>query len=238
MANGITCGIYRIGSKIHPDRCYIGSAKNIKKRWSRHKKDLEAGTHNPILQAHYNKYGFDDLIFSVVEEFDFISKEHTIGREQYYMDNDPLNCYFNVNKKADSCEGSTRVLSEKHKQAISRGRKGIVFTEEHRANISKGRKGIRGVIKKENPNYHANSGSWGKGHEPWNKGKKGVMEPWNKGKHGCFSDEAIEKMSKSHLGQEPANKGKKRPYKPRPKQVEAMRRRREEKLKNKNNNEQ
>lgn len=231
------CGIYRIGSRIHPDRCYIGSGKNIKSRWSRHRRDLELQNHNPILQAHYNKYGMDDFIFEIIEQFEFVSKKHILEREQYYLDNDPLNCYFNVNKIAGSCEGTKRIFTEEHKKNISNGRKGIVFTEEHRANLSKGRKGIRGIIRKENPNFHVNSGSFKKGLIPWNKGKHGVQNVWNKGKVGCFSEEAIKKMKESHIGQKAWNEGKKLPYKPRPKQAEAMRLRREKLKKEKLQNE-
>lgn len=176
------CGIYKIGSKVHSDRCYIGSAVDIKRRWYRHKKDLREQTHNPILQAHYNKYGLDDLIFSVIDSFDFISKEHILEKEQFYIDTDPLNAYFCVNKTAGSCMGVKRVFTEEHKKHMSEARKGIIFTEEHKKNISKNRRGIRGVIKKKNPNFHVNSGSWEKGHAPWNKGKKTGRIPWNKGK--------------------------------------------------------
>ena len=199
------CGIYRIGSIVHPDRCYIGSAVIINRRWYRHKKDLREHNHNDILQNHYDKYGLNDLTWEIIESFDFISKEHLLSREQFYIDNDIHNAYFCVNKIAGSCMGTKRVFTEEHKKHMSEGRKGIIFTEEHCLHISEARMGIRGIVKKENPNYHINSGSWDKGHEPWNKGKKTGQLVWNKGiKTGNVPKTAFKK------GSIPWNKGKKK----------------------------
>jgi group I intron endonuclease len=220
------CGVYKISSKVHPDRCYIGSGKSIKSRWSCHKKDLENSRHNPILQAHYDKYGFGDLVFEILEQFDFVSKKHIIDKEQSYIDTDLYRGYFNVNKKADSCEGCKRIFTQEHKDHISKGKKGLVPSQEHRDNISKGRKGIRGVIRKENPNFHINSGSFKKGLVPWNKGKKTGQKVWNKNKKTGIVPHSVFKK-----GNKPWNEGKKLPYKPRPKQKEAMRRKYGEKEK-------
>lgn len=47
-------GIYRININ---NKCYIGSAVNIKHRWMRHKTQLTNQTHHSILlQRAYNKY--------------------------------------------------------------------------------------------------------------------------------------------------------------------------------------
>ena len=54
-------------SKVNGKR-YIGSASRICDRWINHKFDLKNNKHHSIhLQNHYNKYGEDDLIFSVIE---------------------------------------------------------------------------------------------------------------------------------------------------------------------------
>lgn len=87
-------GIYKIESKINPNRIYIGSAININKRWWNHLSDLKKNRHHSIiLQNHYNKYGKSDLIFIVIEP---CFPEFLIIREQYYVDE--LNPYFNVCK--------------------------------------------------------------------------------------------------------------------------------------------
>jgi len=74
----VYCGVYRIQSRVHPDRCYIGSAINIHKRWDRHKKNFRDGTANAIIQAHYNKYGIEDFEFSIVA---LCSKQELFSQE-------------------------------------------------------------------------------------------------------------------------------------------------------------
>jgi group I intron endonuclease len=74
-------GIYAI-RHLESGKVYVGSASNISKRWSRHRKDLRAGVHkNKHLQAAWNKYGEEAFVFEILEltsEFD--------AREQYWID--------------------------------------------------------------------------------------------------------------------------------------------------------
>jgi len=42
---------------------------------------------------------------------------------------------------------------------------------------------------------------------PWNKGKKGLQIAWNKGLINIYSKKTLERMSKSHEGEIPWNKG-------------------------------
>jgi len=62
-----TSGIYKIES-VTNGKFYIGSAVSILRRSYEHFNTLKRSAHrNPYLQKHYNKYGKDDLMFSVVE---------------------------------------------------------------------------------------------------------------------------------------------------------------------------
>lgn len=74
-------GIYAI-RHLESGKVYVGSASNISKRWSRHRKELHAGTHkNKHLQAAWNKYGEEAFVFEVLEltiELD--------AREQFWID--------------------------------------------------------------------------------------------------------------------------------------------------------
>lgn len=93
-------GIYKIISKQN-SKTYIGSAVNLSRRFSIHKRDLKNTTHHSKpLQNHVNKYGLDDLIFLVVE---YVKIDDLISREQYYLDNE--NPKFNVCKVAGTCLG-------------------------------------------------------------------------------------------------------------------------------------
>lgn len=102
-------GIYKIISKIHPNRIYIGSAVNIRKRWTNHLHKLRNNIHHsPKLQNHFNKYGEDDLNIEILEECVIDEK---FVREQYYID--LYNPWFNVCKIAGSTCG--RIVSEETK---------------------------------------------------------------------------------------------------------------------------
>jgi len=107
MAREKICCIYKITSKVHPDRIYIGSTLNFYDRVRRHKNQLKNKTHHNIkLQSHTDKYGIVDFSFSILEKIDFVSKEQVITREQYYLDT--LHPYLNINIIADSSIGVKR----------------------------------------------------------------------------------------------------------------------------------
>ena len=84
----IIAGIYSITSK-HNGKVYIGSSVNIYKRWDQHKKQLKQNKHgNLYLQNHFNKYGEQDLVYSIVEIVTEITnlKEILLIAEQSYLD--------------------------------------------------------------------------------------------------------------------------------------------------------
>lgn len=63
--------IYKIQSKTHPERFYIGSSVNINERWQEHLRLLRKGKHHSkFMQNHYNKYGKQDLVFTEVMKGD------------------------------------------------------------------------------------------------------------------------------------------------------------------------
>jgi len=167
---GVICGVYRISSKTHPDRCYIGSAVNIASRWRRHRRDLRLGKHNRILQSHYNKYGEDDLVFSVIE---VCEKHLLITREQFYINDDVLNCYFNVSKIAGSNLGvkqkpRSKEARENHRRATL-GRKHSEETKKKLSEIKKNDPRTADQISKlaeiNKGNHYAQGCEWNKGRE-------------------------------------------------------------------------
>ena len=79
---GIKSGIYEIRNTTNGNR-YVGSAVNLKRRWSDHKKRLLGGTHrNEHLQRAWNKYGEDAFEFDVLEYWE---PEFLISMEQWWM---------------------------------------------------------------------------------------------------------------------------------------------------------
>ena len=76
-------GVYQIINLIN-DKRYIGSSKNIYKRWNVHKDILNKNNHiNIHLQNAWNKYGEENFKFEIIEE---ISEDFLKFREQFYLD--------------------------------------------------------------------------------------------------------------------------------------------------------
>jgi group I intron endonuclease len=167
-------GIYKIQSKCKPERIYIGSAINIKDRWRLHLWELELNRHHSSrLQNHYNKYGGDDLDFTIIEP---CLPAFCVAREQEYLDN--LNPFFNMAKIA----GSTLGMIYESRRGKPTWRKGKPLSEEHKRKISESMSG------EKNHQY---------GKPSPNKGKKMPPNKW-KGKKGRYSEETLEKMRKSN----------------------------------------
>jgi group I intron endonuclease len=170
-------GIYRIQSKIKPERIYIGSSMNIERRWKIHMYELGNGKHiNPKLQNHYNKYGKDDLVFSIIVGCD---NDNLIAMEQFYLD--AIDPWFNICPTAGNTRG--RPVSDETRDKLRKaniGRpswnKGKTFSEEHKRNIGRSMKG------EKNPMY---------GRPAPIKGTRGKYPNKWKGKTGRYSEEVL-----------------------------------------------
>ena len=126
-------GIYSITSPS--GRRYIGSAVDIERRWTRHRKDLRAGSHGNInLQRAKAKYGLESLRFSILIICDPIN---LLIYEQIAIDG--LAPEYNIAPIAGSSLGIKR--SDEFKARVSRGGKGRVVSAETRAKIGAKHKG-------------------------------------------------------------------------------------------------
>jgi group I intron endonuclease len=134
-------GIYKITSIIKPKKIYIGSAVNLHRRWQEHMLKLKKKLHhNPKLQAHFNKYGDSDLLYSVII---FCIKEELIEQEQFFMDlYDP---WFNICKKANSRLGVA--LSDETKEKLRQANLGKKLSEETKRRMSIAQKNRQRIIK-------------------------------------------------------------------------------------------
>jgi group I intron endonuclease len=172
-------GIYKIQSIIHPERCYIGSAVNIQRRWYEHITKLRCDKHySKKLQRHYNKYGESDLQFSILLGCE---RHDLIKIEQYFIDS--YNPFFNSNPTAGSPLG--RILSEETKDKIRKKKEGIPLSAYHRQRCREGQLG-----KKHGPH----SKEWNKKISENQKGRK-------------LTEEHKTKLRNAKIGYKPWNKG-------------------------------
>lgn len=95
-------GIYKISNKQN-NRIYIGSTSCFKKRFKKHKNDLEMNRHaNTFLQNDFNKCGTNAFLIEVIEVIKG-EKENRLKREQFFVDqfyDDRKQCY---NLRKDVC---------------------------------------------------------------------------------------------------------------------------------------
>jgi group I intron endonuclease len=147
----VNSGIYRIKNIVN-EKCYVGSAINIRRRWTAHRKILKDRIHhNVLLQRAWDKYGNGLFEFSVIEYVEDLDK--LISREQYYIDT--LRPEYNICLVAGNVLGIRFKHSDETKQKLRQNALGRLHTEEtkeklkgplsekHKKNISKSRKGMK-----------------------------------------------------------------------------------------------
>lgn len=128
-------GIYKIQSKIKPERCYIGSSVSLFKRWKEHINELTKRKHpNKKLQFHFNKYGIADLEFSMVIGCDEVD---LLKVEQYFID--AYNPWFNNSPTAGNNYGVR--ASKETKEKLRESHKGYKWSEESKKRLSATNKG-------------------------------------------------------------------------------------------------
>lgn len=129
-------GIYVIRNLTN-FKFYIGSAKNLDARFSRHKFDFYNNCHHNIhLQRAFNLYGASVFEFGILE---YCEKGALVEREQFYIDK--YKPQYNILEKAYSRVGSTHSNKTKLKMSIkAKGRvsprKGVKLSDATKALIS------------------------------------------------------------------------------------------------------
>ena len=157
----MTIGLYKITNTVN-GKYYVGSSKDIHKRWSTHKGKLNNITHENIhLQASFNKHGVNAFVYEIIKELpDDTTREVLFAHEQELFDSatdEEWNTkMYNIRKVADCKTGDTsighlisaalkkkwldpefRAYMEQHK------RKDYTVSEETKQKISKGNKGSK-----------------------------------------------------------------------------------------------
>lgn len=112
MSKEIKIGIYKI-TNILNNKMYIGSSKDIYKRWKEHIRGLNKGNHHSIkLQRAWNKYGEDSFEFQILEECE---EDKRLYLEQYYIDKYKV-YYEGYNCKEKTREMYTEIDYEREKE--------------------------------------------------------------------------------------------------------------------------
>ncbi|MCA6430323.1 MAG: GIY-YIG nuclease family protein [Cytophagales bacterium] len=160
----MTIGLYKITNTVN-GKYYIGSSKNIEKRWLCHKSKLSNNNHENVhLQASFNKHGINAFVYEIIKEL----PKDTTKEELFAHEQDLFNAategewntkMYNIRKVADCKTGDTsighlistglkkkwldpefRTYMEQHR------RKDYTMSEETKQKISKANKG-----KKQSP---------------------------------------------------------------------------------------
>ena len=182
-------GIYKIVNLVN-DKVYVGSAVNAENRWYKHKSRLRLNKHHSIkLQNSWNKYGFNNFKFEIIEE---CNQEKLIEREQYYIDSyDSYNNGYNCNPMAGSSLG--RKCSYETKIKIGKANTG----NKNRL----GKKHSKNTIEKLKKKSEGNKNCLGRVLSKETKEKIGKANTGNKNCLGrILSEKTKEKISKSHIG--------------------------------------
>ena len=103
-----TCGIYTIVCK-KTGKEYIGSSKDIPKRWKKHKWELSRGFHHSSkLQRAWGKYGASEFEFIVIKGS---HQDELLTLEQSYIES--RKPAFNMASVAGTCTGVKRTVEQR-----------------------------------------------------------------------------------------------------------------------------
>jgi group I intron endonuclease len=142
---------------------YIGSAKNLRNRWKRHRWELNKGQHHSShLQRAWNKHGKENFTFIVLEEV--AREEDLIPAEQKWLDQTrsyDREIGYNTNPTAGSWLGTKH--TDEAKKRMSAARKGKKATSEAKRRMSEAAKGRSKSEEHRRKIREANSGEKGSG---------------------------------------------------------------------------
>lgn len=124
-------------------RQYVGSAKDIRARWSMHRHELRKGIHHSrFLQRAWDKYGEAAFAFRILEECE---SEQCVEREQYWID--ALAPVFNMHRLARSPLGVKRSAETRAKLSAIASKRTPPMANKHHSEETRAK--MRGRIVSE-----------------------------------------------------------------------------------------
>jgi hypothetical protein len=130
-------GIYKI-TNIKVGKFYIGSSKDIEKRWKDHVYMLNRNQHHSLyFQNAWNKYGEDNFKFEIIEMIN--DESILLDREQYWLDKTQCynskigynisksSRYTNINNKNEYKDIKNKKKNKKPKMKLAKNNKEISY---------------------------------------------------------------------------------------------------------------
>ena len=138
------CGIYKITNTITGD-FYIGSSKDINRRWADHKKPSSLKKHpNNPMYLDMRKYGVDKFVFEILAE---VEENFLKETEQQFIER--LNPTYNSNR-ANGLDIERRKKAQKEYEKSDKRKK---YKKEYQKEYQKSNKG-KESHKKSNKKYY------------------------------------------------------------------------------------
>ena len=200
----IVSGVYRITNTAN-GKFYVGSAVNLRERWTRHKYRLRSKQHhNEHLQRSFLKHGEECFVFDVLE---LVGRDALIEREQYWIDT--LRPEYNLSPTAGNIAGYKH--TEEHKQRMSKNMTGVKrqpLSEEHKRKIAEAGVGRKCPQETRNKLSAAHKGK-PKSEEHRRKISESLMGHTNTVVGRKLSDETRAKISAAKTGKKASEESRK-----------------------------
>lgn len=202
-------GIYKITNKEN-GKCYIGSSKDITRRFSQHRGNLRNNRHHSRhLQNAWNLYGEDAFTYEILEE---CSADTLIAREQHYIStlSPEYNVMVVVQETITHCQETKKKIGQRTKGKTYDELYGPEKAAELRQRRSEALKG-----KPKSDEHKKKCRVAALGHTPHNKGKTAseetkakVREARAKQVMGPMTEAQKEKIRQAHkaTGHRPASR--------------------------------
>lgn len=205
---------------ILTNKYYFGSSKSVKKRFLRHKYDLNNNKHHCLfLQRSYNKNGCDNFKYQIDKEFDTI-EEARIYEEEYLVNN--YENLYNISKKAsggdlisyhpnkDKIISKMKITLKNTIDNLSKEERCKKYGKKGNKNGMYGKKRSPEVIEKIRQTHIGNKYCLGKKATNETKKKLSKIASERIGKKNPFygkkhTEEFKEKMRNLHKGKKPVN---------------------------------